>query len=268
MRHNLILKKPLAVFDLETTGIDVANDRIVEICVAKANMDGSVEVKTRRINPTIPIPAEASAVHGIYDEDVVNEPTFKQIGKSMEQFLAGCDLAGFNSNKFDIPLLVEEFLRADIPFEMKNRKLIDVQRIYYMMEPRNLTAAFKFYCDKDLEGAHSAEADVLATLQVLDAQVHKYENTPMKNSEGETVYPIKNDMELLGKLSENNRIDFAGRMIYKDGVEVFNFGKYKGKPVEEVLKTDPGYYGWLLKGDFSLHTKKVMSEIRLRSINK
>lgn len=264
MRHQLNLKKPLAVFDLETTGINVATDRIVEICVAKANIDGTVEVKTRRINPTIPIPLEASAVHGIYDEDVADMPTFKQVAKSMEQFLMGCDLAGFNSNKFDIPLLVEEFLRADVPFEMKNRKLIDVQRIYHLMEPRNLTAAFKFYCNKDLEGAHSAEADVLATLEVLDAQVHKYENTPIKGSDGEMVYPIKNDMEVLGKLSDSNKIDFAGRMIYKDGIEIFNFGKYSNQAIKDVLSKDPNYYEWIMKGDFPQDTKRKLTEIKFR----
>lgn len=264
MRHELNLKKPLAFFDLETTGIDISSDRIVEICIAKANIDGSVEIKTRRINPTIPIPAEASAVHGIYDEDVKNEPNFKQIAKSLDNFLMGCDLAGFNSNRFDIPLLVEEFLRADLPFEMKNRKLIDAQKIYHMMEPRNLTAAFKFYCNKDLENAHSAEADVIATLEVLNEQVKKYENTAIKNQEGELIYPIKNDMEVLGKLSETNRVDFAGRMIYKDGVEVFNFGKYSNQPVREIINKDLNYYDWIMKGNFPQDTKRKLTEIKLR----
>lgn len=265
MQHQLNLKKPLAFFDLETTGVNIQRDRIVEICIAKAFPDGSVEVKTRRINPGIPIPAEASAIHGIYDEDVADEPQFKQVGKSLAQYLEGCDLAGFNSNRFDVPLLVEEFLRNGIDFDMKNRKLIDAQRIYHMMEPRNLSAAYQFYCQKTLVNAHSAEADVIATLEVLNAQVQKYANTAVKDEKGQETFPIQNDMQVLGDLTKNNMVDFAGRMVLKEGKPVFNFGKYIGRSVLEVLKLDPSYYDWIMKGEFSMDTKRKLTEIKLGS---
>lgn len=265
MQHQLNLKKPLAFFDLETTGVNIQRDRIVEICIAKAFPDGNVEVKTRRINPGIPIPAEASAIHGIYDEDVADEPQFKQVGKSLAQYLEGCDLAGFNSNRFDVPLLVEEFLRNGIDFDMKNRKLIDAQRIYHMMEPRNLSAAYQFYCQKTLVNAHSAEADVIATLEVLNAQVQKYANTAVKDEKGQETFPIQNDMQVLGDLTKNNMVDFAGRMVLKEGKPVFNFGKYIGRSVLEVLKSDPSYYDWIMKGEFSMDTKRKLTEIKLGS---
>lgn len=253
----LNLKKPIAFFDLETTGISITHDRIVEIAVLKIHPNGLKETKTWLVNPTIPIPKEASDIHGIKDEDVADKPTFKEIAKQVDEFMSHCDLGGFNSNRFDIPLLVEELLRVDIDFKIPSRKFVDIQTIFHKMEQRNLTAAYKFYCEKSLENAHSAEADITATYEVLEAQIDRYEE-------------LQNDVNFLSEFSShNNNVDVAGRIIYNDKmVEVFNFGKYKGKPVEEVLKTDPGYYGWLLKGDFSLHTKKVMSEIRLRSINK
>lgn len=253
----LNLKKPIAFFDLETTGISITHDRIVEIAVLKIHPNGLKETKTWLVNPTIPIPKEASDIHGIKDEDVADKPTFKEIAKQVDEFMSHCDLGGFNSNRFDIPLLVEELLRVDIDFKIPSRKFVDVQTIFHKMEQRNLTAAYKFYCGKSLENAHSAEADITATYEVLEAQIDRYEE-------------LQNDVNFLSEFSShNNNVDVAGRIIYNDKmVEVFNFGKYKGRPVEEVLKTDPGYYGWLLKGDFSLHTKKVMSEIRLRSINK
>lgn len=269
MEHQLKLTKPLAFFDLETTGIQVQKDRIVEISIAKANIDGTVDIKTRRVNPGIPIPLEASLVHGIYDEDVKDEPNFKQIAESMAQFLEGCDLAGFNSNRFDVPMLVEEFLRSDVDFDTKNRRLVDAQRIFHMMEPRNLTAAYKFYCQKDLIGAHGAEADVLATLEVLNAQVKHYENTAMKDAEGNEYYPIQNDVAVLHQLSASNSIDFANRMVYnKDQVAVFNFGKYIGRPIADVLKTDPSYYDWMMKGDFPMDTKRKLTEIKLKGFQR
>ena len=269
MEHQLKLTKPLAFFDLETTGIQVQKDRIVEISIAKANIDGSVDIKTRRVNPGIPIPLEASLVHGIYDEDVKDEPNFKQIAKSMAQFLEGCDLAGFNSNRFDVPMLVEEFLRSDVDFDTKNRRLVDAQRIFHMMEPRNLTAAYKFYCQKDLIGAHGAEADVLATLEVLNAQVKHYKNTSMKDAEGNEYFPIQNDVAVLHQLSASNSIDFANRMVYnKDQVAVFNFGKYIGRPIADVLKTDPSYYDWMMKGDFPMDTKRKLTEIKLKGFQR
>jgi DNA polymerase-3 subunit epsilon len=269
MEHQLKLKKPLAFFDLETTGIMIQKDRIVEISIAKANIDGSVEVKTRRVNPGIPIPLEASLVHGIYDEDIKDEPQFKQVAKSLAQFLEGCDLAGFNSNRFDVPMLVEEFLRNDVDFDLKNRKLIDAQRIYHMMEPRNLTAAYKFYCDKILVGAHGAEADVLATLEVLNAQVKKYEKTPLLDDKGQEFFPIQNDMNALHELTNSNSVDFANRMTYnKDRVIVFNFGKHMGRPVMEVIKSDPSYYDWIMKGEFPLDTKRKLTEIKLQGFQR
>lgn len=205
--HTLKLKKPLAIIDLETTGVNITRDRIVEICIAKANLDGTVETRTKKVNPTIPIPLETSLIHGIYDEDVANEPTFKQLARSLAQFLEGCDLAGFNSNRFDIPMLVEEFLRVDSNlFDIKNRKLIDVQRIFHLMEPRTLSAAYKFYCQKTLENAHSAEADTLATLEVLCAQVERYEGVTIKDDKGVEYEPVKNDIDELHKLTSTTRL--------------------------------------------------------------
>lgn len=247
------VKNPLVFIDLETTGIDVINDRIVEISAIKIMPNGKKEIKTRRVNPTIPIPAEASAVHGISNDDVKNEPTFKEIARSLAQFLEGCDLAGFNSNRFDFPLLAEEFLRADVDFDFRKRKFIDVQTIFHKMEKRTLEAAYRFYCEKDLEGAHSAEADANATLEVLMAQLDRYSD-------------LKNDVEFLAEFSTHNQnVDFAGRIIYDEkGKEVFNFGKHKGKPVEEVFESEPSYYTWMMNGDFPLYTKKILTSIYLR----
>lgn len=266
--HSLKLKKPVAFIDLETTGINIAKDRIVEISIAKANIDGTVETRTKRINPGIPIPLESSLIHGIYDEDVANEPTFKQIAKSMAQFLEGCDLAGFNSNRFDIPMLVEEFLRVDNNvFDVKNRKLIDAQRIFHLMEPRTLSAAYKFYCKKTLENAHSAEADTLATLEVLCAQVEMYDGVKLTDDKGQEYEPVKNDMEVLHKLSSNNIVDFAQRMaLNKEGEVVFNFGKNNGKKVTDVLSREPQYYDWIMNNDFPMDTKRKLTEIKLNMI--
>lgn len=268
LTHQLNLRKPLAFFDLETTGVNVIKDRIVEISIAKANIDGTVTVKTRRVNPGMPIPVESSMVHGIYDDDVANEPSFKQIAKSMAQFLEGCDLAGFNSNRFDVPMLVEEFLRNDVEFDVKNRRLIDAQRIFHMMEPRNLSAAYKFYCSKELIDAHSAEADTIATLEILNAQVKRYEGVVIKNDKGEDFIPVKNDMDALHELTSAKLVDFAQRIVFnREGVEVINFGKHAGKPVVQVLKDEPSYYDWMMKGDFPLDTKRKLTEIKLRAFN-
>jgi DNA polymerase III subunit epsilon len=261
----LKLKNPLAFFDLETTGINVCHDRIVEISIVKLMPNGEKIIKTKKVNPTIPIPIESSLIHGIYDEDVKDAPIFKNIAKSLAQFIEGCDLAGFNIIKFDVPLLVEEFLRAGVDFDVSHRKLIDAQKIFHMMEPRTLGAAVKFYCGKTLENAHSAEADTLATLEVLDAQVQLYENRVVKDSKGVESVPIKNDMQVLHNLSASKMVDLAGRMIYNDkGIEIFNFGKHKDKPVVEVLKIEPTYYEWVMNGDFPLNTKKKLTEIKLR----
>ena len=252
----LNLRNPLVFFDLETTGIDIAKDRIVEISMVKVMPNGEEIVKTRRINPGMPIPPEATAIHGITDEDVKDCPKFKEIAKSLAAQIEGCDLAGFNSNRFDIPMLAEEFLRAGVDVDLNRRKFIDVQTIFHKMEQRNLTAAYKFYCNKDLANAHSAEADTMATYEVLKAQLDRYPE-------------LENDVNFLSKYSSfTNNVDFAGRMVYNEkGQEVINFGKYTGRLVEEVLKSDPSYYAWIMNGDFPLNTKKMLTEIRLRGFN-
>lgn len=251
---NLKLHKPLCIFDLETTGTDISKDRIVEICILKVNPDASRESKTWLINPEMHIPEKASEVHGIYDEDVADKPTLKYIAPQIMQMLSGADLGGFNSNRFDVPLLAEELLRVGIDFDLSKIKLVDAQVIYHKMEPRNLSAAYKFYCDKTLENAHSAEADTLATFEILDAQVEKYQDIP-------------NDISSLSEISYHNKFaDLAGNIIYNEnGVEVFNFGKYKGQPVAEVFKKDIGYYGWIQNADFPRYTKKVFTAIQLKS---
>ncbi|MDP4277789.1 MAG: 3'-5' exonuclease [Bacteroidota bacterium] len=253
----LNLKNTLVFFDLETTGINPNTDRIIEISYVKVYPNGKEETKTFRINPGMPIPKESTDIHHITDEDVKDCPLFKEIGKVIAKDIEGCDLAGFNSNRYDIPLLAEEFLRNDIDIDLSRHKFIDVQVIFHKMEQRTLSAAYKFYCNKDLEGAHGAEADATATYEVLKAQLDRYPD-------------LKNDVGYLSEFStQNKNVDFAGKMIYNDqGVEVFNFGKYKDKPVEEVLKKDIGYYGWMMNGDFSLHTKNALTRIRLRSLNK
>ena len=264
----LNLKNPLVVFDLETTGTNISQDRIVEMAMIKVLPDGSIEEKHRRINPTIPIPLESSLIHGIYDEDIKDEPNFKQVAKSLAQWLEGCDLSGFNCTGFDVPMLVEEFLRANVDFEVENRKIIDAQKIFHMMEKRNLTAAYKFYCGKDLVDAHSALADTKATYEVLLSQVERYDGQEAVDNLGKPITTIENDMESLNKLSTSKMIDLAGRMIMKDGVEVFNFGKHRGKPVAEILAREPSFYDWIMKGDFPLDTKRKLTQIKLRGFNK
>lgn len=250
----LNLRNPLVFFDLETTGINIASDRIVEISYLKIFPDGREELKTRRINPQMHIPEQATTVHGITDEDVKNCPAFKEIAKSLAAQIEGCDLAGFNSNRFDIPLLAEEFLRAGVSIDLNKRKFVDIQTIYHKMEPRNLIAAYKYYCGKDLTEAHSAEADTRATYEVLKAQLDKYPD-------------LENNIDKLSVFSSfTNNVDFAGRIIYNDKEEeVINFGKYKGQPVKDVLRKDPGYYSWIMQGDFTLDTKQKLTEIRLRT---
>lgn len=250
---NLKLKRPIIFFDLETTGVDTARDRIVEISMVKVGVDGQKQVKTRRINPEMPIPAEATAVHGITDEDVKGEPTFKQIAKSLAQFIEGCDFGGFNSNRFDLPVLVEEFMRAGVDVDFKRRKYVDVQNIFHKKEQRTLVAAYKFYCDKELENAHSAEADTLATYEVLEAQIERYGDI------GDTIE------ELAAFSTHNETVDFAGRIALDDkGEEVFTFGKYKGRRIAEVFDKEPSYYSWLINGDFPQYTKKIFTEIYVR----
>lgn len=265
----LNLTKPLAFFDLETTGINVGSDRIIDICILKAYPDGSTETRTWRVNPGIPIPEFSSKIHGIYDKDVQDSPSFKTIAPQLAVFLDNCDLAGYNSNKFDVPVLVEEFLRAEVDFELKNRRLIDVQNIFHLMEPRNLSAAYKFYCNKPLENAHNAEADVTATYEVFLAQLEKYEQTEMEDGKGNYYKPVQNDMNVLSALSSRSKnVDLAGRIVYNDkGIEVFAFGKHKDKGVEEIFTKEPSYYNWMMNGDFPLYTKKIITQIRLRMMN-
>ena len=251
----LKLDYPIVFFDLETTGVDVTKDRIVEICLLKVFPNGNEESKVMRINPTVRIPAEATAVHGITNEDVADCPTFKDVAADIWAFMKDCDLGGFNSNRFDIPLLVEEFLRAGVNVNLRHIRCVDVQNIYHKLERRTLVAAYKFYCHKDLEAAHSAMADTHATYEVLCAQLDHYPEE------------LKNDLDFLADYSCMNRnVDYAGRIVYNDNkVEIFNFGKYKGQRVADVLRTDPGYYSWMQQGDFSLDTKQVLTEIALRS---
>jgi DNA polymerase III subunit epsilon len=264
----LNLKKPLAFFDLETTGINITSDRIVEFAFIKVMVNGEVIKKSSRIHPTVPIPIESSLIHGIYDEDVKEMPTFKSVAHSLVQFLEGCDLGGFNIIKFDVPILVEEFLRCGLDFDISHRKLIDAQKIFHMMEPRNLSAAYKFYCGKHLEGAHSAEADVFATYEVLLAQIDKYKDCCIKDNSGKEIIPIKNDMNALHDLTAQQFADLAGRIGFNDkGEEIFNFGKYRNIKVTDVLQKDPSYYDWMMKGDFALNTKKKLTEIKLRGFN-
>lgn len=253
----LNLKNPLVIFDLETTGTNIVTDRIVEISYLKVYPNGREESKTILINPGIPIPPAVSEIHGIYDKDVADCPTFKEVAKEIMRDIEGCDLAGYNSNRFDIPLLAEELLRADIDVDLMRRKFVDVQVIFHKMEQRTLEAAYKFYCDKVLDNAHSAEADTKATYEVLQAQLDRYPE-------------LQNDIEFLSKFTtQSNNVDFAGRIIYNEkGEEVINFGKYKGQKVADVLKKDIGYYGWIMNSDFTLHTKKVLTAIKLREFQK
>jgi DNA polymerase III subunit epsilon len=262
----LNLKRPLAFFDLETTGTNIGTDRIVEISVIKLNPDGSEDVKTWRINPGMPIPLESSLVHGIYDEDVKNEAFFKELGVSIAEFIGDSDLAGYNSNKFDIPMLMEEFLRANISFDLEKRHFVDVQNIFHQMEQRTLKAAYQFYCNKDIINAHSAEADTRATMEVLIAQVEKYADTEFEDKKGKRSKPIVNDIAALHKFTNlNSPVDFAGRMVYNEqGEELFNFGKHKGRKVEDVFNMEPSYYAWMMQGDFPLYTKRRLEEIYSR----
>lgn len=253
----LNLSNPIAFFDLETTGIDIVSDRIVEISILRISQNGEEDILTQRINPGVPIPEKATEIHGISDEDVKDSPRFKEVAKKLAKFIEGCDLGGYNCNKFDVPLLAEEFLRVGVEVGFKKRKVVDVQVIFHKLEQRTLSAAYKFYCSKKLDDAHSAEADTIATYEVLKAQLDRYEN-------------LENDMQFLSQFSSHTKnVDFAGRIVYNDeGIEVFNFGKFKGKSVEQVLKDEPGYYGWIINGEFPLYTKNIVTEIKMRGFGK
>jgi DNA polymerase-3 subunit epsilon len=253
----LQLKKPLAFIDIEATGTNVAVDRIVEIAMIKNMPDGNHSVKRKIINPQIPIAQNISDIHGITDEMVKNAPTFKQVAQEIKQFLDGCDLACYNAYRLDVPMLMEEFLRAEVDFDMKNRKIVDVQKIFHMMEQRTLSAAYKFYCNKNLEGAHGAETDARATAEILGAQLERY---PQLGNSVDTI---------LKTIGEDNIIDFARRFAYDDkGVEVFNFGKHKGRPIADVLKAEPQYYDWMMRGEFPMNTKQKLTEIYTRTMLK
>ena len=253
----LNLKRPIIFFDLETTGVDTSRDRIVELSLVKIMPDGEQIIKTRRLNPEMPIPAEATAVHHISDEDVKDCPTFKQVAKSLREFITGCDFGGFNSNRFDLPVLVEEFMRAGVDVDFfKKAKYVDVQNIFHKKEERTLVAAYRFYCGKELgDAAHGAQADTLATYEVLKAQLDRYPD-------------LENSIEALEEFSTRNKTaDFAGRIGYNDkGEEVFTFGKYKNISVEHIFNIEPSYYDWIMKGDFPEYTKKIFTEIRLRAL--
>ncbi len=250
----LQLNRAICFIDLETTGINVSTDRIVELAIVKIMPDGSKQIKRKLVNPEMRIPAAATEVHGISDAMVQKAPTFKQIANEVKQFMEGADLAGYNSNRFDIPMLNEEFLRVGISVNFESRKLLDVQKVFHMMEQRTLSAAYKFYCNKNLDDAHSAEADATATWEILEAQLEKYPS-------------LGNTVESVVKFTgEDQIIDFARRLVFENGVEVFNFGKHKGKPVSQVLKEEPQYYDWIMKGDFALHTKQKLTEILNKTI--
>ena len=253
---NLELNRPIVFFDLETTGINIATDRIVEISILKVFPNGNKESKTWLVNPEVKIPKEASDIHGITNEKIANEPTFKELAPKVHELIKGCDLAGFNSNRFDVPLLAEEMLRAEVDFDLTNIKFVDVQTIFHKKEQRTLSAGYQFYCNKELEGAHSAEADTNATYEILLAQIEKYDDI------GTTVN------ELSAYSSHQKRADFAGFIQFNDNdIEIFTFGKYKNRTVLEVLTENPGYYNWIMNADFPLYTKKVLTNIRLKSLN-
>lgn len=253
---SLNITRPIIFFDLETTGVNIVKDRIVEISILKVFPNGNRESKTWLVNPTIPIPNETTKVHGITDEKVKNEPNFKELYLEIFDLIKDCDLAGYNSNKFDIPLLVEEFLRCDKHFKFSDFKAIDVQNIFHKMEQRTLSAAYKFYCGKSLENAHSSKADTLATFEVLESQIQKYPD-------------LQNDIKFLSEFSTRGKnVDLAGFIKYnEDDIPCFSFGKHKGKTVDYILKNEPGYFGWLLNADFPMYTKKVLTQLRLNKLN-
>jgi len=265
----LNLKIPLCVFDLETTGTNISQDRIIEIAVIKMMPNGEVLRKTNLINPGMTITEESTAIHGISNDDVKDKPTFKEVAKDYAKFFEGADIAGFNVLKFDVPMLVEEFLRADVEFDYNRKKIIDAQRIFHLMEKRTLSAAYQFYCHKELKNSHSAEADTEATMEVLIAQVARYENQDITDGLGKKIGVVQNDMEVLGKLTSSELVDLAGRMVKNQkGEVIFNFGKHKNRVVTDVFKQEPAYYDWIMNGEFSLDTKRKVTEIKLRGFKR
>ncbi len=263
---NLNLNRPIAFFDIEATGLSIVNDRIVEISVLKIDLDGTETSYTKRVNPKIPISEEASGIHGVYDKDVVDLPGFDSIGQELFDFMAGCDLGGYNLLRFDVPMLLEEFLRIDLDFDVSKINIVDAQVVFHLMEARTLTAAYQFYCDKDLTNAHNAEADTRATYEVLMSQIERYNGMERKDRKGNPFVPVENDMKALAALAPNKNVDPQGRMIWKNGVEVFNFGKYKNQSVRDVLGKDKGYFDWMIKGEFALSTKNELKKIKMEML--
>jgi DNA polymerase-3 subunit epsilon len=265
----LNLRNPVCFFDIESTGTNVTHDRIIEIAMIKVMPNGEILRKANLLNPTIPIPPESVVFHGITDEDVKDKPTFKEVARDYARFLEGADLSGFSILKMDVPMLVEEFIRAGVEFDYQKKKIIDTQKIFHLMEKRTLAAAYRFYMQKDLDDSHTAEADTEAAMQVLLAQLEKYEGRDVTDSSGKKVGEIRNDMEVLGRLISADMVDLAGRMILNDkGEEIFNFGKHKGKKVTQVLKDEPAYYDWMMNGDFPQDTKRKLTEIKLRGFKR
>lgn len=262
----LDLRKPIAFFDLETTGLNPVHDRIIEISILRVNTNGEEELKTWRINPGCPIPPETTAIHHISDDDVKNCPSFKEQAPAIVKFLASCDIAGYNILKFDVPFLMEEFLRAGVDFDIKNRNLIDVMNIFMKMEPRTLKGAYRFFLNKELEDAHSASADTMATYEVMMAMLDKYRDAEYTDNKGVTSVPVKNDMQALSAFSSHNKnADLMGQVVFdENGKEVFKFGKHKDEKVEDVFRKEPQYYDWIMKSDFPEYTKKVITGIKLR----
>ena len=265
----LNLRNPICFFDLETTGINITHDRIIEIAVIKLMPNGEVQRKSNLLNPGVPIPPESTVFHGIYDEDVKDKPTFKEVAKEYARFIEGADLSGFSILKMDVPMLVEEFLRAGVDFDYQRKKIIDAQKIFHLMEKRTLAAAYRFYINKELQESHTAEADAEASMEVLIAQVEKYDGQDVNDISGKKIGEIRNDMETLSKLVSADMVDLAGRMIKNDkGEEIFNFGKHKSKAVTAVFKQEPAYYDWMMNGDFPQDTKRKLTEIKLRGFKK
>lgn len=265
----LQLRNPVCFFDIESTGTNVTHDRIIEIAVIKVLPNGEVQRKSHLLNPTIPIPPESSAFHGIYDEDVKDKPTFKEVAREYAKFFEGADLSGFSILKMDVPMLVEEFIRANVEFDYQRKRIIDSQKIFHLMEKRTLKAAYRFYMQKDLADSHTAEADTEAAMDVLVAQVEMYEGQSVIDPAGRKIGEIRNDMDVLGKLISADMVDLAGRMIKNEkGEEIFNFGKHKNKKVTAVLREEPAYYDWMMNGDFPQDTKRKLTEIKLRGFKK
>ena len=265
----LNLRNPIVFFDLETTGTNITRDRIIEIAMIKVMPNGEVHRKSNLLNPGMPIPPESSVFHGIYDDDVKDKPTFKEVAKEYARFMEGADLSGFSILKMDVPLLVEEFLRAGVDFDYQRKKIIDAQKIFHLMEKRTLKAAYKFYIQKELEESHTAEADAEASMEVLLAQVELYDGQDVTDLSGKKVGEIRNDMDVLSKLISADMVDLAGRMIKNEkGEEIFNFGKHKSKKVTQVFREEPAYYDWMMNGDFPQDTKRKLTEIKLRGFKK